>query len=192
MEEIWRLVDGYGYKYEVSNLGNIRSLNYLGHGNIKQLTPGYDTKGYLKVNLYFNGKSKSLLVHRLVAIAFIPNPCGRPFIDHVNAIRDDNTLNNLKWCTRKENQNNPICRNRQKEASRTSIKKIKTYEINLIKGRQKSVKINQYSKEGSFLKTFNSLKEAASQLGIPSSSICCCCRGIMKYAGGFSWDYYVQ
>lgn len=104
-EEIWKPVRGYEERYEVSNLGNVRNKETL---NV--LKPQTNRYGYLQVNLYVCGHStrKMKTVHRLVAEAFIPNPENKPFIDHINTIRTDDRVENLRWVTAKENNLNPI------------------------------------------------------------------------------------
>lgn len=115
-EEIWLPIVGYEGLYDVSNLGNIKSLSrkYLNaHNNIKNIT-GFimkqitDCDGYKVINLCKNGKKKMMKVHRLVAMSFIPNPENKPCIDHIDTNRCNNNYFNLKWCTYKENQNNEI------------------------------------------------------------------------------------
>lgn len=126
--EIWKPIKYYEGLYEVSNKGNVRSLDrYVTNGNRYRLLKGKPMKtfpnsdGYLKINLYKNGQRKLYSVHRLVANAFIANPKNLPCIDHINTIRDDNRVENLRWCTNKENSNNPLTRkyanikNRSKE-----------------------------------------------------------------------------
>ena len=96
--EVWKKVVEND-KYEVSNLGNVKSLH---RGIIlKQSTL---TAGYKQVSLSKDGKVVSRLVHRLVAQAFLPNPEDKPEVNHINGVKTDNNINNLEWSTRSENQ----------------------------------------------------------------------------------------
>lgn len=111
--EVWKPIKGYEGLYEVSNKGNVRSLDrHVMCGKQycllkgKPIKPYYTPMGYLMVSL---SKNKYYL-HRLIAEAFIPNPNNLPCIDHINTVRDDNRLENLRWCTKKENANNPLTR----------------------------------------------------------------------------------
>jgi hypothetical protein len=188
-DEVWKPIIGYENFYEISNTGKVRSLNYLGHHITKTLKVSLDSKGYYHLNLYKNGKSKTVLLHRLIAQAFIPNRENKPHIDHINTIRTDNRIENLRWCTRIENQNNPITRAKQRNSSFTSILKINASKINLSKSNNRSKIINQYSLNKEYIKSYPSLKIASKENNIPMSSICCCCRGIMKHAGNYIWSY---
>ena len=105
-EEIWKPIKEFEGYYEVSNMGRVRSLNYKRTGKKKILKNIEDYKGYLEVGLTKNGKRKQFKVHRLVAKAFIPNPENKPCIDHINTIKSDNRVENLRWVTYKENSNN--------------------------------------------------------------------------------------
>ena len=105
-EEIWKPIKDFEGYYEVSNIGRVRSLNYKRTGKEKILKNIEDYKGYLEVVLTKNGKRKQFKVHRLVAEAFIPNPENKPCIDHINTIKSDNRVENLRWVTYKENSNN--------------------------------------------------------------------------------------
>ena len=105
-EEIWKPIKEFEGYYEVSNIGRVRSLNYKRTGKEKILKNIEDYKGYLEVGLTKNGKRKQFKVHRLVAEAFIPNPENKPCIDHINTVKSDNRVENLRWVTYKENSNN--------------------------------------------------------------------------------------
>lgn len=113
--EIWRDVVGYEGKYQVSNIGNARSLNFMRTGRMQNLSSSIKRDGYAHVTLTKDGKHKTYLLHRLIAEAFIPNPENKPCIDHINTIRNDNRVENLRWCTYSENIRNPISYERYKQ-----------------------------------------------------------------------------
>jgi hypothetical protein len=97
--EIWRAVVGYEGLYEVSNLGNVRSLNYGNTGKCKLLKLCFDKYGYLQVGLCKNKKRKMCRVHRLVAITFILNLMKYPAVNHKDENKINNKVENLEWCT---------------------------------------------------------------------------------------------
>ena len=97
MEE-WQPIVDYP-EYEVSNAGNVRRGEHV-------LKSGQNTGGYLIVKLCMNGKQSTKRVSRLVALAFIPNPENKLEVDHINRIKTDNRVENLRWTTRSENQIN--------------------------------------------------------------------------------------
>lgn len=114
--ENWKEIKGYEGLYEVSSEGRIRimSKTYLsGRGKYVRrveesiMKPSY-SNGYQQVTLSKDKLRKSYKVHRLVADAFIPNPDNLPCIDHINTVRTDNRVDNLRWCSHKDNSNNPI------------------------------------------------------------------------------------
>jgi len=102
MERQWKVIEGFDGKYEVSNYGEIKSK----YGKGKILKSGLDTGGYYSLILSKNGKTKRHLVHRLVAQAFIPNPENKKVVDHINRIKHDNRVENLRWASQFENQHN--------------------------------------------------------------------------------------
>ena len=115
--EIWKPIKGFEGLYKVSNLGNVRSLDrYVMYSNRYCFLKGKpkkaypNSKGYLRVRLHKNKKGKNYFVHRLVAETFIPNPKNLPCIDHIDRNYLNNSADNLRWCTQKENMNNPLTR----------------------------------------------------------------------------------
>lgn len=116
--EEWKDIKGYEGKYQVSNLGRVRSLDreYNNHGTmvpIKGKVLSFNNcRGYSLVTLCKDSKCYKAKVHRLVAEAFIPNPDNKPCIDHINIDRADNRVENLRWCTGEENMNNPITKSK--------------------------------------------------------------------------------
>jgi hypothetical protein len=109
--EIWKDIEDFK-GYQVSNLGNVKSLdrNIIGkNGRIfkyksKYLTQRLNKKRYLEVRFCINSKHTSKIIHRLVAKAFIPNPDNKPQVNHINGIKSDNKVENLEWCSNGENQ----------------------------------------------------------------------------------------
>lgn len=133
MEE-WKQIDGFPH-YEVSDMGNIKSL-YSG----KLLKPKIDCGGYLQVCLHEDGKRFMKLVHRLVAEAFVPNPQGKPTVDHINMNKQDNRAVNLRWQTYKEQLNNEdqnYKTNQYSEEAKKLQKRFREANKNKIKQKQK-------------------------------------------------------
>jgi hypothetical protein len=102
--EIWKPIDGYDELYKISNFGRVWSVVRRGGGGcFKKLI--LNSTGYYMVALDKKGASHHS-IHRLLALAFIPNPENKPCVDHINRIRTDNRLENLRWVTYKENNLN--------------------------------------------------------------------------------------
>ena len=178
MEEIWKDIEGYE-GYQVSNFGRVRSLDrYNGRGYwIKGciLKPIMDKKGYLTVGLSKNNQRKAFKVHRLVALHFIPNIENKPEIDHINTIKTDNRVENLRWVTPKENSNNPLSIVNKSE----SKKGIKNH---------RHQPILQYDKDGNFIREWDTMTEAETTLKI-THKIHFVCQGKRKTCGGYIWKY---
>ncbi len=103
------------YDYSISNHGNVKNNK---SGRI--LKAMSNKKGYYLIDLSKNGKSNKILVHRLVANAFIPNPENKPQVDHIDNNKTNNNVNNLRWCTNDENQFNKCI----SKANKTGVKGI--------------------------------------------------------------------
>ena len=98
-EEYFKVVQGFD-GYEIGDRGTVHSTK---HNKIRELKLRKDGGGYLYFTSCEDGKHKSLKVHRLVAIAWVPNPNNEPCVNHKNRDRSDNRAENLEWCTREEN-----------------------------------------------------------------------------------------
>ena len=143
--------------------------------------------GYIAVNLSKEGKTKHFYVHRLVIEAFLPNPENKEHVDHINTIRDDNRLCNLRWVTRKENANNPITlerytihnRNRENIWYGENLRRMKTTRP-----------VVQLTLEGKLVKIWNSTRETEKE-GFRHSEVSAVCRGYRgaKTHKGFLWMY---
>ena len=118
-EEIWRPIEGYEGLYEVSSYGRVRSLDRYDNMNHfrkgKVLSPIKEPTGYLRCNLYLNKNVKTVLIHRLVAQAFIPNPDNLPQVNHRDEVKTNNRVDNLEWCDSKYNNNYGTARIRSRD-----------------------------------------------------------------------------
>lgn len=162
MEEIWKPILQYEAFYEVSNKGRVRSLRT---GGIMRMRIGRD--GYVRFSLTKDGKQTHKLLHRLLAIAFIPNPDNFAEVNHKNENKQDNSILNLEWCTHKYNSN---------FGTRLKRMAISNYEP-----------VIQYTKDGEEIARYKSQKEAMEKTGIQSRHISCCCKGKRKTTGGYVW-----
>lgn len=177
MEEIWKDIKGYEGKYQVSNLGNVKSLNYNNTGKERILIPGKQTSGYLCVVLSKNGIHKTFTIHRLIAQTFINNTQNLPEVNHIDEDKTNNRVDNLDWCTAEYN-NNFGTRNERSMFTRI---------VN--NGKTAPKKIDQYSLDGKFIKTWNSGTEL-SKCGFHQGTICQCCKGKLKTSKGYIWKYH--
>ena len=133
--EIWKPIKGYEGLYEVSSMGNIRSVDRTVHTKTgdrtylgRTIVPQIDKDGYYKVCLCKNNKPHTRYVHRIVAEAFIENPEGCPVINHKDENKRNNDFRNLEWCTVKYNTNYGDCLEKRAAHRRKPIKAIKGTE----------------------------------------------------------------
>ena len=168
MDEMWKDIEGYEGLYQVSNLGNVRSLKYAGGDKVKMLKQGTDKKGYKRVVLCKDGKHKSYSVHRLVAIVFVPNLNDLPIINHKDENPSNNNVNNLEWCTYEYNNTYGTARKRASESkkgkhlSEEHRKKLSESHKGKYKGKDSpnAKAILMYDREGNFIRRFDSIVDA--------------------------------
>ena len=151
----------------------------------KYLKPAYTKTGYASVELFNADGSKRLLVHRLVARAFIPNPLNLPQVNHIDEDPRNNSVDNLEWCTAKYNMNyGNGAKTRHANINYSEpIYKVVARE----NGKAVSIPVTMYDKSGNTLKSFESAKEASRQTGISQCNILRVARGDRKTAGGYIW-----
>lgn len=165
--EIWRtvIIKGEIYdNYQVSNFGQILSLNYHRSGKPRLLKHGKNTQGYPIVSLCKNGKRKNFTIHRLVAEAFLSNPDNLPQVNHKDENKTNNRVDNLEWCTNE-------------------------YNINYGTRTEKTSKpVLQFSKTGEFVREWSSISECGRN-GFVVSAVCSCCNGERNFHKGYIWKY---
>lgn len=185
MSEIWKDIKGYENLYQISNLGNVRSLsfgakNIQRSNKIKLLKPSRNNCGYYKVQLYNKGTSKMFYVHRLVADAFIPKIEGKDQVNHIDGNKANNIMDNLEWCSASDNQKHAIINGLRASSPMLG----KTGLLN-----HKSKPILQYKTDGTFVKRWDSITEASIFLRCNTSIIWRCLSGKRKTAKGYLWKY---
>jgi len=171
--EIWKDIEGYEGLYEVSNMGNVKSLEHfdsLGrkHNSIIRKPQRLDS-GYVIISLTKNSHHKAFLLHRLVAKHFLPNPYNLPVINHKDQNPSNNCVDNLEWCTQSYNL---MYKNAAKRAASKQYKPILQYTFN-----------------GELIKKWDSITEAAQYFNKSTSKFVACCKGKRKSAYGFIWCY---
>lgn len=115
-QEEWKDIDGYVGVYQVSNRGRVKRLKSKDrNGRVwpECILKQFKVRGYLSCGLSWAHKSKKFRVNRLVATAFVPNPDNKPCVEHIDCNKLNNRADNLRWCSYKENNNNPITKKRQ-------------------------------------------------------------------------------
>ncbi|WP_242227195.1 NUMOD4 domain-containing protein [Bacillus cereus group sp. BfR-BA-01315] len=177
MTEIWKDIEGYEGYYQVSNTGKIKNKRN------SRIRKNCLTKyGYLNVQLLISGKDKTFQVHRLVAQAFIPNPNNKTQVNHIDGNKLNNNIDNLEWVTPKENMKHAWDIGLYKD----SVESIKKNAIKAQLATRK--KVAQYSLDGDYIRTFDSMREASRLIGRGGNgSISACCNGKLKTAYGYVW-----
>lgn len=181
--EIWKDVVGYEGYYMVSSLGRVASLNRVRYNGTtpydikpKVIKPCPKDNDYLVVSIYKEPqRRKTHYVHRIVAEAFCENPCNKPHIDHINAIKQDNRADNLRWVTQIENNRNPI----------SSIK------ISLSKKGKNNAKLSHpiVSIDENGVVTHYCSISYAHRIGLSGYKITRCCKGLTASYKDCKWMY---
>lgn len=166
--EIWKSVKGYEGRYEVSSTGKVASLKFRGHNKRGILKNRVTGNGYLQATLFKDGKRHYCLVHRLIAEAFIPNINELPQVNHLDENKQNNNVNNLEWCSPKEN-----CNYGSRNAKIGAISSKPVVQM----------------KNGIDVASFKSVHEASIITGCCESKISACCRGDRQTTGGYEWRY---
>ena len=184
MEEIWKPIPGYEGRYEVSSHGRVRSLTRtiklkgpIGQDVLRTIQgqihkPNLQKNGYFLIGLQKSPTERKYFhIHRLVALAFIPNPQHLPQINHKDEVRTNHHVENLEWCSCKYNMHYNGRIERFAKSNRKPVGK--------------------FDDAGNLLATFPCAKDAAVEAGLCESAILKCCQGQKWYghAGGYVYKY---
>lgn len=176
INEIWKELEGFNGQYLVSTLGRLKSIPNK-HHKIEYIIKGtISKKGYLQVKLRKNGFSKIYLKHRLIAETFISNPNNYKQVNHINENKLDNSVENLEWCTNKQNCNHGTRTLRMKCTKHSKNQWIKK-PIIAIKNNKVAMRFSSASR--------------ATKYGLLQNAICKCCnhkKGYKSYKG-YTWEY---
>jgi len=171
MKEVFKDITNYEGLYQVSNLGNIKSLSreIFNCGRAKRkitkeilLKQSIVSLKYYYVSLNNKGVSKTFSVHRLVANAFLKKDIKKNYVNHINEIKTDNRVENLEWTTHKENIRHSLLK-----------------------------PIIQKTTEDVVIKIWDCAKDAKTKGGFNNALISRCCKGFIKTHLGYKWEYKI-
>lgn len=177
--EIWKDIKGYEGLYQISNTGKVKSLTrYINSKSgrkflIKEKTrkTTTTTAGYEYVVLAKKGKNKTLLIHRLVAENFIPNPNNYSCVNHIDENKSNNNVLNLEWCNYEYNN---------------------TYKNIHLRRNNNNItrRVIQYDLDMNEIKRWNTITDASKEFNTNIANIIKCCKGERNHCCGFKWRYY--
>lgn len=163
-EVIWKDIVGYEGLYKVSNKGGVYSIRRK-----REMSPTISNNGYKRVKLYTRGKYKTISIHRLVAKTFLENPENYPVVNHIDENKFNNNVENLEWCTQKQNVNHGTGKQRRAEAVK--------------------MQVEQYTLDNQYIATYKSAVDLQKEYGFHQSAISRVCRGERKSAYKYIWRY---
>ena len=197
MKEAWKDIKGFEGRYQVSNLGRVKSLCYHNGTSERILKQRNNLSGYPIVNLYKKGSDKGTLktVHRLVAEQFIPNENNFPMINHKDENPENNNVRNLEWCDCSYNVLYSLKRHperiekiKEKRKRKNGYKRKKGYKRKNEPYKYKSAVI-QKTMNGEEIKIFKNTREVCKEMNFSQSPILECCKGNRKTAYGYKWEF---
>lgn len=171
-EEVWKrlIISGYEHPYLISNFGNVKTLVFSQIHKPKDcLKQHKDKKGYMNVVILVLGKRRTMKVHRLVALMFVPNELGLLEVNHKDENKENNRADNLEWCNRVYNVRYGTGRERLESQLR--------------------MEISQYDTDGNLIEEWESVNFASRTLGIDAACITRCANGKIKTYHGCIWLY---
>lgn len=196
--EFWKDVKGYESLYQISNLGNVKSLkrNTTYERILKQRK---NKDGYFYVKLCKEGNITTKKIHRLVAENFIPNPENKYSVNHINGIKNDNRLENLEWATASEQANHAVelglwkwtTESKNKLRNTLLERGLNQKNNNHSKGHKfGTVRVVQKDDNDNIIKVWDSMSDVSRELGIPVPHIVRVCKGVRKHTRNYRWSYY--
>ena len=175
MKEIWKDIRGYEGRYRVSNFGSV--FSQITNKRLKQTR---SNTGYYQVQLYGENGVSNILVHKLVAEAFVENPDKKPEVNHLDGDKSNNCMSNLEWVTRSENTHHaiskglrPLCPMYGKRGDENPLSK----------------EIIQYDLDGKYIRLWKGIANAARYYNANEASISGCLNGRNKTAAGYIWRF---
>lgn len=181
MQEIWKPIPNYEGYYEASTKGRIKSVGRISkvkgfkiNGKILKSIKG--SNGYMYVSLSADNIPRRFTVHRLIALTFLENPNGYTSINHKDENKENNSVNNLEWCTSKYNTNYGTCVSRASKARMNNKAHSKPVE-----------QIDEST--GEVVCVYPSIREIMRINGYARAHISACCHGKEKRAYGYKWKF---
>lgn len=162
---MWKklIIEGQETLYSISDDGQIRN------DQRNTLLVLREEQGYKTVILHINKKQRKFRVHRLVALTFIDNPENKPYVNHKDGNRSNNSVANLEWVTPQENTRHAV-------------------ETGLLTSAKKR-KVKQYDADGNFIAEYDSITEAAKATNSDGAKITVCCQGKRLTTNNYQWRY---